>query len=74
MRIIDLSQAHENDMTQFPGSPPVDIKQICNYDPDGFRLTNIYEKRCILSAVPILITNPEGGISRTYGIMEMRDI
>lgn len=74
MRIIDLSQAYENDMTQFPGSPAVDIKQICNYDPDAFRLTHIDEKNFMFLAAPILIANPEGGISRKYGIMEMRDI
>lgn len=42
MRIIDLSQAHDNEMSQFPGTPQVEIKQICNYDPDGFRLTDLH--------------------------------
>lgn len=42
MRIIDLSQPHDNGMNQFPGTPPVEIKQICNHDPDGFRLTDLH--------------------------------
>ena len=42
MKIIDLSQLHEVNMTQFPGTPPVNIKQICNYSPDGFRLTDFH--------------------------------
>ena len=42
MKIIDLSQAHSNGMTQFPGTPSAEIKQICNYNPDGFRLTDLH--------------------------------
>ena len=42
MRIIDLSQAFEVGMTEFPGTPPIEIKQICHYEPDGFRLTDLY--------------------------------
>ena len=42
MKIIDLTQAHDNGMIQFPGTPDVEIKQICNYDPDGFRLTDLH--------------------------------
>lgn len=42
MKIIDLSQVHEVNMTQFPGSPPVKIGQISNYNSDGFRLTDFH--------------------------------
>lgn len=42
MKIIDLSQAHCNDMTQFPGTPPVAIEQICEIPKDGFRLTDFH--------------------------------
>ncbi|NLL81078.1 MAG: cyclase family protein [Tissierellia bacterium] len=42
MKIIDLSHALEVGMTQFPGTPPIEVKQICHYDPDGFRLTDLH--------------------------------
>lgn len=42
MRIIDLSQAHCNRMTQFPGTPDVNIEQVCEISQNGFRLTDFH--------------------------------
>lgn len=42
MKIIDLSHAYEEGMTQFPGTPPVRIKQITNIEKDKFTVTDIH--------------------------------
>lgn len=42
MKIIDLSQAHQNNMTQFPGTPLVNISQICQIEDCGFRVTDFH--------------------------------
>lgn len=42
MKIIDLSHSYEVGMTQFPGTPPIDIKQITSIEKDGFRVTDVH--------------------------------
>ncbi len=42
MKIIDLSHPYEIGMTQFPGTPPVDFKQIAQIDEGGFRVTDFH--------------------------------
>lgn len=42
MKIIDLSHPYEVGMTQFPGTPPIDIKQISDVEKDGFRVTDVH--------------------------------
>ena len=42
MRIMDLSHAYEMGMTQFPGTPPIDVKQIAQIDEGGFRVTDFH--------------------------------
>lgn len=42
MKIVDLSQKNEPGMTQFPGTPDMDIKQIAQIDEGGFRVTDFH--------------------------------
>ncbi|MGI5859627.1 MAG: cyclase family protein [Tepidanaerobacteraceae bacterium] len=42
MKIIDLSHPYKMGMTQFPGTPPIDVKQIAQIDEGGFRVTDFH--------------------------------
>ena len=42
MRIIDLSHPYKMGMTLFPGTPPMDIKQIAQIDEGGYRVTDFH--------------------------------
>lgn len=42
MKIIDLSHPYKMEMTQFPGTPPIDVKQIAQIDEGGFRVTDFH--------------------------------
>jgi len=42
MKIIDLSQPYQRGMTQFPNTPPMDVKQIAQIDEGGFRVTDFH--------------------------------
>lgn len=42
MKIIDLSQKMEKDMSYFPGTKKVNIEQVSQIDEDGFRLTDFH--------------------------------
>jgi len=42
MKIIDLSHPFHVGMTQFPGTPPIDIKQIAQIDEGGYRVTDFH--------------------------------
>lgn len=42
MKIIDLSHPYKVGMPQFPGTPPIDVKQIAQIDEGGFRVTDFH--------------------------------
>ena len=42
MKIIDLSQVMERDMSYFPGTKEVEIKQVSQIDDGGYRLTDFH--------------------------------
>ena len=42
MKIIDLSQRIEKNMSYFPGTKKVQIEQVSQIDEDGFRLTDFH--------------------------------
>ncbi|NLZ54228.1 MAG: cyclase family protein [Thermoanaerobacteraceae bacterium] len=42
MKIVDLSHPYKMGMTQFPGTPPIDVKQIAQIDEGGFRVTDFH--------------------------------
>lgn len=42
MKIIDLSHPYKTDMTLFPGTSPIEIKQIAQIDEGGFRITDFH--------------------------------
>lgn len=41
MRVIDLTQMITEDMTLYPGTPPVALRAISSYETDGFRETRL---------------------------------
>jgi len=42
MRIVDLYQSHKVGMPLFPGTAPIEIKQIAQIDNGGFRITEFH--------------------------------
>lgn len=42
MRIIDLSHAYQMGMTLFPGTAPIEVKQIAQIDDGGYRVTDFH--------------------------------
>lgn len=42
MKIIDLSHPYKMDMTVFPGTPPIEIKQIAQIEEGGYRITDFH--------------------------------
>ncbi|MGI2826519.1 cyclase family protein [Bacillus cytotoxicus] len=42
MKIIDLSQTFENNMSQFPGTPAIHLEAITSVEEAGFQVTNFH--------------------------------
>lgn len=42
MKIIDLSHPYKVGMTQFPGTPDLDVRQIAQIEEGGFRVTDFH--------------------------------
>ena len=42
MKVIDLSQTFENNMSQFPGTPKIQLEAITSVEETGYQVTNFY--------------------------------
>ncbi|MDM5153193.1 cyclase family protein [Bacillus sp. DX1.1] len=42
MKVIDLSQTFENNMSQFPGTPPIHLEPITSVEETGFQVTDFH--------------------------------
>ncbi|WP_459502113.1 cyclase family protein [Bacillus sp. C1] len=42
MKVIDLSQTFENNMSQFPGTPPIHLESITSVEEAGFQVTDFH--------------------------------
>lgn len=42
MKIIDLSQTFEKNMTQFPGTPSLQLRVLTSIEESGFQVTDLH--------------------------------
>ncbi len=42
MKVIDLSQTFENNMSQFPGTPKIQLEAVTSVEKSGYQITDFH--------------------------------
>ncbi|MGR4030325.1 cyclase family protein, partial [Bacillus sp. ZZQ-131] len=42
MKVIDLSQTFENNMSQFPGTPKIQLEAVTSVEESGYQVTDFH--------------------------------